>query len=152
MTKQKNLGRVLLLVLALCIALSALVGCGETSKTGFATVVVGTETPTEYKVNLDKVEGEEGLLSVLAYLKETEGLTYEESGGFLSAVGDLEQDTGKGEYIYLYTSVAEDADVSVYATTQTYKDMTLTSAGVGAKDMHITDGAVIYIGLIVWGS
>lgn len=151
MTKQKNLGRVLLLVLALCLALSALVGCGEQSQNGFVTVVIGTEEPTEYKVNMDKVEGTDGLLSVLAYLKEAEGLTYEESGGFLSAVGDLVQDSAKGEYIYLYTSVAEDADVTVYATTQAYKDMTLTSSGVGAKDMHMTDGAVIYIGIISWG-
>ena len=32
-----------------------------------------------------------------------------------------------------------------------YKGQTLTNSGVGAKDMHMTDGAVIYIGTINFG-
>ena len=111
--------------------------------------MIGTETPTEYKVNLDKVEGSDGLLSVLAYLKAEKGLDYTEAGGFLSAVGDLKQEGNR--YIYLYTSVEEDFDVSEYKSTVEYKGQTLTSAGVGAKDMHVKDGAVIYIGTITFG-
>lgn len=149
MTKQKHAGRILTLLLVIAIALCALASCGENSKTGFATVVIGTETPTEYKVNLDKVEGTDGLLSVLAYLKAEKGLTYAEADGFLTEVGDLKQEGST--YIFLYTSVAEDADVTEYATTKEYNGTTLTSSGVGAKDMHVKDGAVIYIGTISFG-
>lgn len=149
MTKQKHMGRILTLVLVIAIALCALASCGENSKSGFVTVVIGTETPTEYKVNLDKVEGTDGLLSVLAYLKTEKNLTYAETGGFLNEVGDLKPEAPV--YIYIYTSVEEDFDVSTYATTMEYKGQTLTNSGVGAKDMHMTDGAVIYIGTINFG-
>lgn len=149
MTKQKNTGRLLAVLLVIAIALCALASCGETSKNGFVTLVIGTETPTEYKVNMDKVEGTDGLLSVLAYLKAEKGLNYAETGGFLTEVGDLKQ--GDNLYIYLYTSVEEDFDVTEYKTTVEYEGMTLTSSGVGAKDMHMTDGAVIYVGTISWG-
>ena len=149
MTKQKNIGRILSVVLVVAMLLCALASCGENSKTGFATLVIGTEIPTEYKVNLDKVEGSDGLLSVLAYLKAEKGLAYTEAGGFLTAVGDLKQEGNR--YIYLYTSVEEDFDVSEYKSTVEYKGQTLTSAGVGAKDMHVKDGAVIYIGTITFG-
>lgn len=148
MTKQKHMGRILTLVLVIAIALCALASCGENSKNGIVTVVIGTETPTEYKVNMDKVEGTDGLLSVLAYLKIEKNLTYVEAGGYLTEVGDLKQEGST--YIFLYTSVEEDFDVSSYATTMEYKGQTLTSSGVGAKDMHMTDGAVIYIGTISW--
>ena len=67
----------------------------------------------------------------------------------MSAVGDLKQEGNR--YIYLYTSVEEDFDVSEYKSTVEYKGQTLTSAGVGAKDMHVKDGAVIYIGTITFG-
>ncbi len=149
MTKQKHMGRILTLVLVIAIALCALASCGENSKNGIVTVVIGTETPTEYKVNMDKVEGTDGLLSVLAYLKTEKNLTYAETGGFLNEVGDLKPE-GK-EYIRLYTSVEEDFDVSQYTATMEYKGQTLTSSGVGAKDMHMTDGAVIYLGIETWG-
>ena len=149
MTKQKHMGRILTLVLVIAIALCALASCGKSSKNGFVTVVIGTETPTEYKVNMDKVEGGDGLLSVLAYLKTEKNLTYAETEGFLNEVGDLKPEAPV--YLYIYTSVEEDFDVSTYATTMEYKGQTLKSSGVGAKDMHMTDGAVIYIGTINFG-
>ncbi len=40
--------------------------------------------------------------------------------------------------------------MSAYASTKTYGELTLTSTGVGAKDMTVTDGATIYIGLYSW--
>lgn len=149
MTKQKHMGRIVTLVLVIAIALCALASCGKSSKSGFVTVVIGTETPTEYKVNMDKVEGGDGLLSVLAYLKTEKNLTYAETEGFLNEVGDLKPEAPV--YLYIYTSVEEDFDVSTYATTMEYKGQTLKSSGVGAKDMHMTDGAVIYIGTINYG-
>ena len=149
MTKQKHMGRIVTLVLVIAIALCALASCGKSSKSGFVTVVIGTETPTEYQVNMDKVEGGDGLLSVLAYLKTEKNLTYAETEGFLNEVGDLKPEPPV--YLYIYTSVKEDFDVSTYATTMEYKGQTLKSSGVGAKDMHMTDGAVIYIGTINYG-
>ena len=104
----------------------------------------------EYRVNLDKVEGENGLLSVLEYLKTENELTYNADAGFLTEVGQVKQDADAGTYVYIWTSVEADMDVSAWATTMDYNDMTLTSSGVGAKDMTLCDGAVIYIGTISW--
>lgn len=149
--KNKTTQRILSLLLALALTCLVFVGCDESSKNGFVTIVLEGEPAVEYRVNLDKVEGNDGLLSVLTYLKAEEGLEYQtDPTGFLMQVGNVKQDTLAGVYVYIWTSVAADADVSEYAITKEYGDMTLTSAGVGAKDMTLTDGAVIYIGTIAW--
>ena len=142
--------RILSLLLALVLICSALVGCTEASQSGFVTIVLEGEPETEYRVNLDKVEGEDGLLSVLEYLKTENGLTYNADAGFLTEVGSVKQDATAGVYVYIWTSVEADMDVSAWGTTKEYKDMTLTSTGVGATDMTVCDGAVIYIGTVSW--
>ena len=150
--KQTKLTRILSLLLALVLVSLVFVGCQqeETSEKGFCTIVLEGNPATEYSVNLDKVTGTNGLLAVLDYLKETEGLAYTESAGMLTEVGTLKQDATAGKYVYIWTSVEKDFDVTVYASTKTYGDVTLTSSGVGAKDMTLTDGAIIYIGLYSW--
>lgn len=150
--KKTILKRLLALTLAiLCITL-VFVACQkpEKSENGFCTIVIEGEPATEYRVDLDKVTGNNGLLSVLEYLKAEEGLSYAENSGFLTEVGSVKQDAAAGQYLYIWTSVEKDFDVSVYASTMTYGDLALTSAGIGAKDMTITDGATIYIGLYSW--
>lgn len=150
--KKQFFTRTLALLLALLLVAVTFVGCKqeEKSERGFCTVVLEAEPAVEYRVNLDNVTGTNGLFAVLDYLKESEGLSYEENSGMLTEVGDVKQDTTAGKYVYIWTSVEKDFDVSAYASTQTYGDLTLTSSGVGAKDMTVTDGAVIYIGLYSW--
>jgi hypothetical protein len=112
---------------------------------------LGTETPIEYTIDLSKAEGD-GLFAALDYAKEKYGLAYSYSGegtsAYLEQVGDLKNDSSAGVYIYVYTSVDKDFDVSEYATTIEYKGQTLHSSGVGAYSMTLEDGAVIYIGTI----
>lgn len=135
--------KTLSLILAFTLVILSLVSCIE-PKGGTVTVVIGTQAPTEYKLDFEAEQIENGLLSVLDLL----GIEYDISGGFLSSVGELAPTPPK--YIYIYTSATEDADVSSFAQTMEYKGKTLTSSGVGARDMHITDGAIIYIGTIVY--
>lgn len=177
--KQTKFARTLTLLLALVFVCFAFVGCNltnepaetepqteattpagtsdtttapaeETSKKGFCTIVLEGDPAVEYRVNLDKVTGSNGLLSALEYLKTEKGLTYSADAGFLTEVGSVKQDADAGKYVYIWTSVEKDFDVSVYASTKTYGDATLTSSGIGAKDMTLTDGAIIYIGLYTW--
>lgn len=160
--KMKKITSLALVVLVIA-ALLSFAGCAQTQDNTVTTtttapavktmtLVVGTETPTAYTVELDKVEITEGVMSVLAYLKTTEGLDYASDdtgyGAFLTKVGALEQADGK--YIYLYTSVEKDIDVSQYATTVEFEGKTLTSAGVGASEMTIEDCCIIYIGTITF--
>ena len=167
MKQTRKFYRVCALLLAILLVGFAFVGCeeptdadvetsseteesaSEGSVEGYATVVLEGEPETEYRVDLDEVEGDT-LLSVLAYLKDAEGLSYKLDGTMLTEVGSVKQDPSAGVYLYLFTSVESDWDVSVYATTKEYGDMTLTSAGVGATEMSVCDGAVLYIGTIVW--
>ena len=141
-----------LICLTIVLALTfAFVGCTpEADDTeGTMLLVVGGDNPVEYQVDLSKVELTQGLLSVLEYLKETEGLEFAHQEGFLTSVGALSQ--GGGHYIYVYTTVEKDFDVSQYAENIDYNGTTLTNAGVGAKEMTIEKDCTIYIGTIYWG-
>jgi hypothetical protein len=136
--------KIIVLLLSVMMALTALVGCQPESINGYATVVVGDE---EFSVDLDKVEITDGVFSILEYLKNEGELEYTAQegtyGAFLTKVGSIEENMAEGKYVGIWTSVEADFDVSVYASTKEYKGMTLTSSGVGVNQMTITDGAVI---------
>lgn len=145
---MKNFAKSLtLIILALALALTALTSCdlfgGADEPDGYTVTVVikGDDTVYTYKVT-DETNLDNGLLSILDALK----IEYSESSGMLFSVGSLSPTPP--EYIYIYTSVERDADVSVYKQEMTYEGKTLTSAGIGAKDMTFEDGAIIYIGTI----
>lgn len=152
MARMKNIARILALVLVLCAVLVPLSSCKEKSVKGFCTVVIATEPEQSYKVNLDKVDpANRGLISVLDYLAKNEkDFKYAEQAGFLSEVQTLKNDAAAGVYIYLYTSVEKDQDVSEYKAEKEYNGTKLISSGVGADQMHMEDGAIIYIGTISW--
>ncbi len=149
MKKTKKLSAVIILVGALAIAL---ISCGSTpAGAGKITVVISDgEAATEYEVSLDKISRNEGLISVLDYLREYENLSYKEKGGMLIECGDLKEDAAAGKYLYIWSDIEENFDVSDWASTLEYKGKSLTSNGIGAKDMKIKDGAVIYISYIVY--
>ncbi|MBO5009651.1 MAG: hypothetical protein J6D20_02975 [Clostridia bacterium] len=141
----------LITVIVMMLALSA---CNNDSDSaGEMTLVIAGDSIVKYEVDLDDVEITEGLVSVLKHLNEEEGLEYEISGTYLNKVGEVENNAAnaaEGKYLYIYTSVAEDIDVSQFAETVEYEGKTLTSSGVGATEMHIDDGCVIYIGYLIW--
>lgn len=149
---MKNIAKVLILVLIVSMVF-ALVGCiTPTADTeGTMTLVVGEK---EYTVDLSKVKVEKGLISILDYLKENEGLVYEatysEYGAMLTKVNELEQDYTTNTYLYIYTTVQKDADVSEYAETKEYKGTTLTSAGVGASSMSLEKDCIILISTMTY--
>ncbi len=136
--------KLLSLILTISLTFILLTSCNTPTTDGTVTLVIAGETDTEYSLDFKSEDITEGLLSVLDLLD----ISYTEVGGFLNSVGSLRP--APPEYIYIYSSVAEDMDVSSYAVNMDYKGTTLTSVGVGAKDLHITDGAVIYIGTITY--
>lgn len=163
---------VLMAVVCLCFA-----GCdGDEGKslTGSMTVVVCDNTVSgaeekKYTVDLSAYTAADPVERVLNDLTETAGLYYEGYRGayglYFTAVGytytpdgsdypttayQIKEDKSAGKYVYVYTSVAKDADTSIYALSVTYGDMTLKSAAVGVSSMHLEDGAVVYIGASVY--
>ena len=153
---MKTKKKILAFVIFAVTALSVLVSCGKGGSTPPAnagdtfTVVVAGEVIAEYTVALDKISGDNGFISVLDYLEEIDVLDYELDGTMLTKVGELENDAASGEWIYLYTTVESDIDVSQYAMTVEYGGKSITSAGIGAQDMTIEKDAIIYVGLIVY--
>lgn len=147
---KKFLSVFLFLIIVTIIAFSV-VGCtpDKQDSTGTMLLVIGEDTPVEYTVDLEKIEITNGLLSVLEYLKTTQKLEYSHQDGFLTSVGNLSQ--GEGHFIYVYTTIEKDFDVTQYAETIEYKGAYLTNAGVGAKDLTVEDGCTVYIGTIFWG-
>ena len=148
MKRTKNVARLLTVILVLCMIFLPLVACKKTQNVnGYCTVVVATDPETVYTVDLDKLGTvEDGLLTVLNYLKENNGLTYEESGGFLTKVLSLEQGENYDPFISLYTSVEKDFAVG-YGDEKTYNGTKIFTSGEGAKTMTIQADAVYYITL-----
>lgn len=159
---------VLLLALLTVFALISLAACsdsnspdtdGETSsesgennvtpKKSVTLVVSGKETK-EYVVDITNISTDKGLVSILDVLKNEGKLNYGITDTFLDFVGEVSNNYETNEYIYIYTSVEKDFDVSEYKQTVKYKDKELTSAGIGALEMTIEDGAVIYVTTIKW--
>lgn len=106
----------------------------------------------EFTVTLSELPAtSKGLIAVLDLLQSQGKLTYEAQdstyGKFLTRVGELRQDEAAGTYLSLYTTVEKDKDVSAYATTLTYKDITLTSSGVGAESMTMEKDCIVVITL-----
>ena len=93
-------------------------------------------------------------MAVLEYLKNNNNLTYtsQESayGAYLTQVNSLKEENGN--YIYLYTDVEKDFDVSEYATTVDYDGKTLTNSGVGVSQMSVKEGCTILITTISFGN
>ena len=149
-----------MLVLALCASLVCVfAACGKTvGDSGTVSVVVMspvTNKATEYVVDLSDLNGQEGLMTVLKYLKDKKGLTYEETSGdygaYLTKVADIGSkiEGNKTYYVMLMTNVKADyKDAETADAIQepvTYKDITLHYSMEGSSSMHISDGAVIYI-------
>lgn len=156
MLKNKSL-RLLALTIAFAITLLSLTACGGTDNSGTEgtlTLVIFDEVAVEYEVDLSLVGEGDGLMPVLDYLSENEGLTYTATdggyGAYLTSLGTLRESAIEGKYLYVYTSVAADFDVSAYAKTVDYAGVTLTSSGVGISEMSLTDGAVIYVTYITY--
>ena len=155
---MKKLLTVILTLALLCTLSLALFACTDPATPGDNTstmtlVLLDGDYVEEFTVDLDKLASSEqkskGLLAVLDYLKQTENLTYTaDSTGFLTQVNEIKQEGNK--YIYLYTSVAKDEDLTQYASSIEYKGKKYSNSGVGAKDMTIEKDCVIIISVIVW--
>ena len=152
------------LMLVLCLlALTLLVSCrgGKIDESGSCTVVIADgENTAVFEVPLEELAGGNGAIAALDYLVSEGKITYlSEDGGFgaylteVSAVDggvSVKQDYAENRYVYIYTSVEADADVTSYAKSVQYDGMTLTSSGKGISEMSLPEGAVIYITTIVY--
>ena len=154
---MKNFKKALALILALItvfavISLTSCFGNEETDNKapGIVTLVIDGKETKEYVVDLTNITIDKGLISVLDALKAENKLDYGITGTFLDYVGDVSNNYETNEYIYIYTSVEKDFDVSQYAETIKYKNKELTSAGIGALEMTIEDGATIYVTTVKW--
>ncbi len=151
MKTRKTLATALIICMIFALTIVGFVGCkpdAPAQPVEKITVVVATATPTEYVVDMTKVDTKKGVVGVLDYLKETTTFTYEGSesqyGMFLTKVGALSPDASKIEFICIYTSVEKDKDVSEYAQTIDYKGVKLTTSGLGISSMNIENNATIY--------
>ena len=153
---MKNLKKIAALLLALSIMLCAFsltacnTGDADQSTSGSVTLVVKGAEEKSYTVSLDGLSLDKGLVSVLDALKAEGKLDYGITDTFLDYVGDVKNDYEKGEYVYIYTSVTADQDVSEYKETVTYQGTELVSAGVGAIEMTVEDGAIFYVSTVKW--
>ena len=131
---------------AVALCTLAFTGCGVKYFESGAemTLVIASDPVSEYSIDLS---GRPENVKVTE-LMDAEGIPYTMSGTMITGAGGLTQ--SGNVYIYLYTSVEKDKDVTVWATELEYKGKTLVNSGVGILDMTVEDGCVVYIGTIVY--
>lgn len=154
MKKYAKIIAIILVVCTLSIALFACIDDTNDTQGKMTLVVLPLEgNAQEYSVDLSKLPSGEnsstGLIAVLDYLQDNNKLTYTLKGTMLTQVGDLQE--GNGYYVYIYTDVEEDYDVTQYVSTVTYKDKTYTSSGKGASLMSMKEGCTVIITLYSFG-
>ena len=134
-------------LLTLALVIISLASCFPTVTDGTVTVVFGMEEPDiEHELEYKAEDITNGLFSVLDLLE----ISYEERGGMLVSVNGWAPGD-ENTYFWIYTSVEADFDTyTPEPSTVVYMGKTLVSSCRGAKDMSIVDGAVIYIGTIVY--
>ena len=144
--------RILSAALVIALLILSLASClkNESDSVGNATLVIASEEPSTYDIPLSLIGEDGGFYEALLYLRDEKGLEFDETSGYLNSIGGLANDYEKGSYIYIYTSVESDFDVSEYKIEMEYEGVKLVSGGVGIYDMSLRDGAVIYIGTINW--
>lgn len=150
-TFKKAIASVAALLIMLCL-LTAFAACidpeqpdGDVFADGASMTLAIAEDPARtIEVDLSGLDKNISLLDVF----DKAEIDYVAESGMLYKVGSLAPTAP--EYIYLYTSVTADFDVSQYAKTIDFDGKTLTNSGVGAADMTVEDGCVIYVGTIVY--
>ena len=149
---MKKITKAWVVLVVLSLALLAFASCskddGRFGENDKMTLVVAEEEVKVFEIPLRDFKKSDGVIDVLDYLKSEGKLDYEVSGTMVTKVGNLKNE-GNG-YIYFYTTVEEDVDVSEYATSVQYGEISITSSGVGAESMHLENGAIVYIGILVW--
>ena len=149
---MKKLTKIIALALAIMLALASLVACyPESDADGEVTLVVAGDTTQVFSVEISKIEGEKNVLTLVEYLNNKGLLDYKtDATGFFTEIGSVKQNVKERKGVWIWTSVEEDFDVSQSVATKEYNGKTLTSSGVGAKDMTLKDGAIIYFSYITW--
>ena len=156
---MKKYSKILVAILLISLLATTLFACinPDNDTSGKMTLVIlDGDNATPYTVDLAKIpsgDSSKGLIAILDYLKDNGKLTYTADdsgyGAFLTQVGELKQ--GDGYYLYVYTDVETDIDVSQYATQVTYNGKSYTNSGVGVSQMSVKDGCTIIISTIYFG-
>ena len=150
---KKKTAKIIALILSLALSLTLASCKGEeqppSGGTGgdTLTLVVAGEAVSEYTVSTEGLPDGASVISVLDYLKGIGALEYAMNGTMLSRVGELTDGEG-GKYIFIFTDLEANHDVSQWAKTVDYRGKTLTSSGFGAGDTQVAAGMIIYITLV----
>ena len=150
---MKKLTKIIVLALALMLALASFVACKpESDPEGEITLVIAGETTEVFTVGISEIDGEKNVLTLVAHLKNEGKLDYKtDSTGYFTEIGSVKQNPSEGKYVGIWTSVESDFDeASIYTTTKIYEGVTVKSSAVGAKDMTLKDGAVIYFSYLIY--
>ena len=155
---MKKYAKILVAILLISLLATALFACinpDSDSQGKMTLVVLDGDNTKEYSVQLEDVTdiSSKGLVAILDHLKAKGELTYSSNdsgyGAYLTQVNGLSE--GNGIYVYVYTDVQADFDVSQYASQITYKDKSYTNSGVGISQMSVKDGCTIVITTISFG-
>lgn len=153
MKKLTKIFTALILITLLATMLFACVDTTQDTKGTMTLVLFDGDYSEEFTVDLqelaDSNQKSTGLIAVLDFLKAKGKVTYTaDSTGMLSQVNEVKKQGNK--WVYLYTDVQKDFDVTEWASTIEYKGKTYNNSGVGAKEMSIVKDCTIVISTITF--
>lgn len=144
--KSLVIGLILICAIALTFTLAGCAKENEGSKT--ITLVIG-EGEDQTVFESYKTDAEY-LIDVLVEMKEAEKITYTltEStyGAYLTEINGILE--ANGQYVYLFSTVAEQQDITEWKVTKNYNDTVFVSVIYGASTLEVIDGAGYMIALV----
>ena len=153
MKKYAKIITAILIVSMLSLALFACINPDSDKEGKMTLVLLDGDNAQEYVIDLSKLpsgNSQTGLIAVLDYLQKEGRLTYSVDGTLLTQVGDLKNNAAENTWIWLYTDVEADINVTEWAVQTTYKGKTYTDSGVGASQMSIKNGCTIIITYMIY--
>ena len=115
------------------------------------TIVIGEGETQQVIANYET--GAKYLFDVINELsnRETDPITlkggWTQYGLFVTAIGNIEADT-LSQYVCVLTSDTDHQDITDYAVTKQYGDVTVVSSDLGVSSLPIKDGAVYMFAIV----
>ena len=115
-------------------------GFSACKKGGEVTCTLLSVTDTQVVIRVDETDGKAVLLNAMEKLQSKGELTFTVSGGMVTAINGVENDTTNYIYWMLYTSDSEMSNAA-WGTVE-YDGQTLGSAALGAEDLIVAKDAI----------
>ena len=153
MKNFRKVAAVLLAVVFVCVLALSLVACSDKGTDYEKTITIVIGEGENQMVIADYKTGSKYLFDAINELsnRETDPITlkggWTQYGLFVTAIGNIEADT-LTQYVCVLTSDTDHQDITDWAVTKTYGDISVVSSDLGVSSLPLKDGAVYMFAIV----